>query len=159
MTTPTSQQLASPATPKRSDGVGLEKVFQEIVYHLGLITLIEQEYLAPIRAMRIATTTDISGVHTRAGDFANDELAYAINTANRNQMIVQAYKEHVEPEDRAALGFCADMAHIFDLRDAFLEQGIEARGITYKTPKDERRQTLLDFKAGEFPVLLNFFPC
>lgn len=144
------------ATPKRSDGVGLEKVFQEIIYHKGLLEMIEERFLSPLRAMRIGTTTDISQVKTRDGDFAEDQLADAINTPERNETIVLAYQEHAEPEGRSTLGFCADMEHIFDLRDAFRMNGIDARGVTYKTPKDERRQTVEDFRAGNFPVLLNY---
>lgn len=143
------------ATPKRSDGVGLDNVFDEIVFVKSTIDLIEEKYLCGIRAMRITTSTDLSGVSIHNGDFAEEELALAINTPERNSLIVDTWQKHCENIRRSSLAFCSNVQHTEDLMVAFTERGIDARCITYKTPKDDRARFIAEFKLFKFPVLIS----
>jgi len=86
--------LGFTATPNRHDGKGLHYFFDEITENYDLRWAVEQGWLVDITAKRIETGTDISGVSSRAGDFAVGELSDAINTHERNEVIVKGFKQH-----------------------------------------------------------------
>jgi superfamily II DNA or RNA helicase len=71
-----------------------------------------------------------------------------------NQKIVETYQ--VWAIDRkATLVFCANLAYVESLTDAFKTAGIETRAVDGSTAKEERSETVEAFKNGEFPVLVN----
>ena len=47
------------ATPSRADGIGLEKVFETIVYDRNILDMIREGYLVPLRGYRINTEADL----------------------------------------------------------------------------------------------------
>jgi ATP-dependent helicase IRC3 len=53
------------ATPKRGDGVGLDAVFQEIVYSKSLPEIIQSGYLSPVAGYRVETDIDLRRVKTK----------------------------------------------------------------------------------------------
>ena len=54
--------LGFTATPARADGLGLDEVFERIVYQRTLSEMIRDGYLAPLRGYRIATAADLDRV-------------------------------------------------------------------------------------------------
>lgn len=145
--------LGVTATAKRADGDPLGDVFQEVVYHVSMLTMIREGYLADIEAYRVETDIDLSGVHSRGGDFVDYELAKVVNTPVRNRLVVDKYLEYAS--DRKAIAFCADVQHSRDLEEAFLERGISAKSLSGNTPDDERTGTLEAFARGEIQVITN----
>jgi len=141
------------ATPRRGDGAGLSEVFEAIAFEFTIRQGIEQRFLSPLAGLRISTGTDLSGVATRAGDFAVGELATAVDTDQRNQIVVKAYLEHAE--GRRALAFAVGVDHAKRLAEAFDAAGVAASMVSGETPKDERRAILAAFAAGEYRVLAN----
>jgi superfamily II DNA or RNA helicase len=57
-------------------------------------------------------------VATRAGDFAEAELARAVNVQIRNQAIVDAYLKHAWNR-RRAIAFAVDLEHVSALAEVF----------------------------------------
>lgn len=141
------------ATPARTDKQGLEAVFDEIVYQKTIREMMEEGYLCPIRAKRVATRTNLQGVHTRLGDFAEGELAAAVNTADRNALIAQSWLEHAA--DRQTLVFCVDVDHARDMAEAFEAQGIPTGCVVGETPAWQREELLLRYRQGSLRVLTN----
>lgn len=142
------------ATPKRGDKAGLDAVYQEIVFHLSMLELIAMGKLAKLKGLRIDTEADLDAVHTRGGEFAENELEDAIDTSARNSLIVEAYQRHAS-DRKKTVAFCVTVAHANHLVTAFREAGIRAEGIFGPTPSDERQRLLAEFKAGDIPVLVN----
>jgi len=85
--------LGMTATPARADGIGLEKHYDEIVYVYDLRKAIEDKWLTRIVAHRCETSVDISKVSVSSDDFRSEDLAQAINTPARNELIAQKYLE------------------------------------------------------------------
>eukprot|EP01111_Echinosteliopsis_oligospora_P017132 TRINITY_DN7324_c0_g1_i2.p1 TRINITY_DN7324_c0_g1~~TRINITY_DN7324_c0_g1_i2.p1 ORF type:complete len:477 (-),score=111.52 TRINITY_DN7324_c0_g1_i2:641-2071(-) len=56
---------------------------------------------------------------------------------------------------KSTLAFAADVQHVLDMVATFEKCGIEAKYVTAETPSDIRAQIVSDFKAGNFPVLVN----
>jgi superfamily II DNA or RNA helicase len=109
--------LGVTATPNRQDNNGIDKIYDEVVFNYGIIEGIQDGFLSRIRAYRINTKTSLENVHTRAGDFAQDELADAINNPERNELIVKTYQEQFS--GKQALVFAIDVQHAIDLTKHF----------------------------------------
>lgn len=143
------------ATPERGDGVGLSTIFQKVVFEKNIIDLIEMGYLAPIRAWRVKTDALLDGVKIRAGDFVESELADAVNTPERNELAVQAFRARDAGQGKKGLVFCVDVQHVKDMTKAFRAYNIAAEMVTGETPKDERRAILRRFAEGGVQVAVN----
>ena len=145
--------LGVTATPSRSDHIGLDEIFDKITFSYDLRQGIANKYLCDIKAFGIATGSDLSGLHTRMGDFVNEELADAVNTDERNQLVVESYTE-LAPHTKA-LCFAADVAHVLKLTEWFKKAGYKAEYVTGDLDKEVRKKTLERFKNGETEVIVN----
>lgn len=141
------------ATPKRMDGQALGNVFQQVVFQRSLPTMIAAGYLCDLKAVRIKAGTSLVGVHTRMGDFAPGELEAAVNTEQRNRIIVASYKKYAAKGKAAA--FCAGVQHSQDLAEAFRADGIKAAAVYGDMDPTDRRATLQAYAHGEIQVLTN----
>jgi len=141
------------ATPCRMDGLGLGHIFQKIVYSVSILTMIRAGYLSDIRGYRAQTETDLSRVGTRCGDYIESQLAQAVNTKERNELVIKSYQEHAP--GRKALAFCANVQHSEDLAEIFRGNGIEAKALSGFTPEEERAEALRAFSRGDIRILTN----
>jgi len=135
------------ATPRRTDGVGLECLFDEIVFKYSWIRGVKERWLVEPKCHVVETEIDLSNVAKRAGDFAIGELENLVNTRARNELVAQKY--HELTPGCPALFFTTDIKHSMDLAEVLRANGIDAYGISGKTPKEERRELIRAFKAGE----------
>ena len=144
--------LGLTATPNRSDGIGLRKCFDEIVYDMGIDAGIREGYLVDLRCWRISTKTTLDDVRTTAGDFNEGDLAKTVNTPERNGMIVKAWAQHAK--DKKSLVFTANIQHALDLAEAFKALGVPAAAVWGDDP--DRSEKLRKHRAGvELSVLCN----
>ena len=141
------------ATPKRSDGIGLDEIFDEISFSRSIPEMMQAGYLAPVAGYRVETDVDLAGVKTSMGDFVVGDLSDAVNIESRNALVVKAFRELVP--DRRTIVFGVDVAHARALAEAFLHYGVKAAPVTGETPPAERSQTLADFSSGEIQVVTN----
>jgi len=141
------------ATPKRGDGQGLDAVFQEIVFSKSLPEMIQTGFLSPVAGYRVESEIDLSRVKTRMGDFVASQLSLAVNVVERNNMIVEVYRSHLE--GRKTLCFCVDVSHVHSLARAFNKKGIKAAAVSGDMDRSERAKALEDFHAGRIQVLTN----
>jgi superfamily II DNA or RNA helicase len=141
------------ATPKRSDGIGLDAVFDEIAFSRTIPEMMRAGYLAPLAGYRVETDVDLSRVRTSMGDFVASQLSDAVNIESRNALVVKSFQELVP--DRKTLVFCVDVAHALDLAAAFRHYGILAAPVTGDMPADERSENLAAFSSGRLQVLTN----
>ena len=141
------------ATPKRGDGLGLDAVFQEIVFSKSLPEMIQGGFLSPVAGYRVETEIDLSRVKTRMGDFVASHLSQAVNVVERNAVIVKVFRSHLE--GKQTLCFCVDVAHAHSLANAFDNEGIRAAAVTGNMDRIERAKVIEDFSAGKIQVLAN----
>lgn len=148
-------QLGVTATPQRGDKIRLTDVFDEIVYFKTIEELIRDNYLSNLAGYRIMTETDISKVTTRSGDWAEGELSEAVNTPQRNNLAVKAYRD--KADEKKTVVFCVDVQHAEDMAKTFNYAGIPTGVITGAMKQDDRQQTLEDFRSGKLQALANCF--
>lgn len=142
------------ATPRRSDTRGLEKVFSKIVFKRSIRQMQVGGWLADLEVWRVPTTTDISGVKTHHGDFSQKPLEQAVNTPERNALVVKKYLEF--GAGLPFLAFAVDVQHAQDLADTFQHYGIHCQALSGKTPTRARREMVDAHRNG---VLLGISSC
>lgn len=145
--------LGVTATPFRLDGKGLDNLFQKIVFQRSLNTMIKAGYLTDLKAIRVKAGTNLAGVHTRMGDFAPGELEAAVNTTERNRIIIASFKKYAS--NRKAAAFCAGVQHTKDLAEAFNKAGIKAAAVYGDLKKEERESILQSYAKGDLQILTN----
>jgi superfamily II DNA or RNA helicase len=144
-------RLGLSATPERADGAPLNDLFDEVTYSLGIRKAIEQGLLVKPMAIQTRTELNLERVKVRCGDFADGELQAALDTDERNQLIVQKWTEHAA--NRKTLVFAAGIAHSESLAATFQSQGIAADYVYGNDP--QRAEKLKAFSFGEIQVLTN----
>lgn len=141
------------ATPKRGDGVGLNKVFDEITFSRTLPEMISAKYLSPLSGYRVETEIDLTMVKKRMGDYITSQLSKTVNVSERNDLVVKIYKEYLD--NQQTLCFCVDVAHVYNLAGSFSQAGIPVAPVTGEMEKDQRQKALEDFSTGRVKVLTN----
>jgi superfamily II DNA or RNA helicase len=141
------------ATPKRGDGVGLDEVFQEIVFSRSLPEMIQAGFLSPVAGYRVETEIDLSRIKTRMGDFVASQLSKTVNVEARNKMIVEVFRSHLD--GKQTLCFCVDVAHAQSLAHAFSSDGVRAASVSGEMDRPARAGLLEDFASGKIQVLAN----
>ncbi len=144
------------ATPRRGDKQGLGAVFQEICYARDLREMIADRYLCPITGWRVNSGTSLDNVKIRHGDFVESQLAEAVNTVDRNNLLGAAYMKLAK--GRRAIVFCVNVAHAIDVCEAFTTAGIRAAAVWGDMSPEDRRATIADnSKAHQLPGLNDLF--
>lgn len=141
------------ATPERADGVGLHVVFERIVFERTILEMVLAGYLVEPIGRRIETNLDLSGVRIRGGDYEKADLAKAVNRAELNAIVADAYVK--EGEERRAIAFGVDVAHAESLAEALRKRGVAAAVVHGRMSMTERRQMIRDFRKGRIHVLCN----
>ena len=141
--------LGITATPNRSDGQGLRELFDVIVFDYGIQKGIADGWLCDIRGIRVSGKADLNNVKVRGGEFAQDDLGKAVNTPQRNAIIVKEWYKHAY--DRRTIAFTVDIQHALDLAEAFKAHGVTAKAVWGDDP--ERHEKIRGHKTGEYPVI------
>lgn len=140
------------ATPCRGDGLGLGNIFDDLIEGPSVEELIRDGHLVGTRVFA-PCRPDLSGVHTRQGDYVVDELAAAMDQRALVGDVVQHWLQHAE--DRRTVVFAVNVAHSVHLRDEFRRAGVLAEHIDGTTPLGERNAILGRLSAGGIQVVCN----
>lgn len=80
----------------RGDGIRLDNIYDEIIFDRDLKWGIENGYLSPIECYRANIGYDLSKVHTKMGDFKQNELNVEMNRSIINDSIAELYNREAE---------------------------------------------------------------
>jgi DNA repair protein RadD len=155
---PNMKVVGFTATPYRLDSglltEGKGRIFTDICYSLNVGDMIAEGFLSPLVSKAGMTRADLSGLHTRGGEFLPAELA---DRMDKVELIKGAVEEMMAyGQDRKSwLAFCSGVAHAQHVADCLNLNGIPAAMICGETPKAERARIIADFKAGRYRCLTN----
>jgi superfamily II DNA or RNA helicase len=143
--------LGVTATPDRSDRRSLGKVFQRVAFEIGLLELIGEGHLVPLRACKLEIEVDVAlrSRLRKSRDVSEDEASEAV--AARIEALARSLAAEVW--DRKALIFlprCDVSEHFAELLRA---EGIDAKHIAGDSP--DRAETLAWFAQPGPKVLCN----
>lgn len=134
------------ATPNRSDGAGLESIFDQIIFKKDLRFGIENGFLSPIWCKKVNIGYDLRGVAVRMGDYAPGDLERAVNVDKCNDAIAEIVQNIAE---LPALIFAVDVAHAKAIAKNI------PRAVALDAASKERNAVVEAYKRGEVPVLVN----
>jgi superfamily II DNA or RNA helicase len=141
--------LGVTATGYRGDKQKLSDIFEDCVYSLNILDLIQQGYLANIKVRTLPVRVDISGVRIKQGDFSEADLGSALEPrlAQLADVVAEKYA------DRKLLTFCPlrDTSRLWT--EALRKRGLPAEHIDGDSP--DRAQILKRFAAGDTRFLSN----
>jgi len=147
---PNAYRLGVTATPCRLDGRGLRSAFDHLVFGPSVAELIDTGYLSHSRIYAPPVVADLSSIRTRAGDYANDQAAAAMDRPTVTGDAIAHYQRLAAGQQ--AIAFCCNIAHAESVCAAFLAAGISASLLLGGTA--DRDQVVADFGAGLVQVLV-----
>ncbi|MEU7149159.1 DEAD/DEAH box helicase [Streptomyces sp. NPDC045456] len=141
------------ATMTRADG-GLAEVWQEVVFTLDILDMIEDGYLCDVRGKRVIVQgLDLDAVRTRAGDLQDGQLGQALEDSDAGPVVARAYREHAA--GRPGVVFTPTVATARSMAEAFTAAGIPAAAVWGDMGRDERAAVLDRYRSGDVQVLAN----
>lgn len=143
--------LGLTATPERSDGEDLLKIFQTIAHKLDIKDAVERDVLVPVRCIRIKTNIDLRDVRINGFKYNALDLETKIMVPSRNQLIVDTYLEYVK--NKSTVVFCTSVEHASQIAKLFKDNGIAAESISGSTKPVERKRILKDYENKSISVL------
>lgn len=152
---PAAKILGVTATPERLDGRGLGAqaggFFEAMVIGPSVAELTARGYLSPAKVFAPKQQVDLSGVRSRAGDFAANELAAAMDKPTITGDAVAHYQRLCDGEP--AIAFCASVAHAEHVAESFRAAGYAAASIDGSLDRSVRAQRIADLGNGRLQVL------
>jgi superfamily II DNA or RNA helicase len=150
--------LGVTATAFRGDNQSLADAgWERVSYAYSLEDAVRDGYLVSPNIRRVDTGIALikSAKSTSYGerDFSSKSLSKCVNTDERNEQIVGAYRDQI-PGSKC-IAFCVDVEHAWALANAFRKRGVKAQMIYGMTPKPQRRELLEAHQQGAFDVLTN----
>jgi superfamily II DNA or RNA helicase len=151
---PDAYLIGKTATPARLSGEGLGEghggYFTDMVLGPSVQMLTSAGYLTPVKIYAPPQVADLTGIRTRAGDYANDQAAAAMTRPTVTGDAITHYQRIAAA--RPAIAFCCNVNHATTVSDAFNAAGIGAATLLGNTT--DRDALVARFAAGELQVLV-----
>lgn len=142
--------LGVTATADRGDRRDLGEVFDSLAFEYSITRAIRDGYLVPIEAQTIPLKIDITGVSTRSGDYALEEVGTALDP------YLPAIADEFEGAGLRGMRtvvFLPLIATSRKFRDLLEARGFRAAEVNGQSA--DRAEVLADFAAGRYDVLCN----
>jgi len=151
---PNAYLIGKTATPSRLSGEGLGEghggYFTDMVLGPSVADLVFWGFLSQARIYAPPIVADLSGIRKRAGDYANDQAAAAMDRPTVTGDAIAHYQRLAAGQQ--AIAFCCNVAHAVSVCDAFKTAGIGAALLLGNTP--DRDQVVAQYAAGAVSVLV-----
>jgi superfamily II DNA or RNA helicase len=131
---------------------GLGKYYDALVIGATTRQLIRDGFLSDFLVFA-PTHPDLSGVRTVAGDYAEDELAEAMDKPQLTADVVSTWMKL--GENRPTLCFAVNRAHARSLVKDFSLAGVACAYVDGDTDRAERTRVRRAFEAGQIKVVVN----
>lgn len=145
--------LGVTATPLRTDGDGLARVFSRVSYRLPISAAIRRGALVPFSALGIALPISLAGVKETEDGWEREALGDVLRAENVLEIVYGQWRQYAA--DRRTIVFTASVAQARATAEYFAGQGVAAAWVSGETPKRERERVLADYQAGRLQVVAN----
>ena len=149
---PDAKILGVTATPIRTDGRGLDSVFQAM--HLGpsIGDLIKEGYLANPETYGPSRALDLSGIGVKMGDYDQNALAEHMDTLKITGDAISHYSQ-ICP-GAPAIAFTVNIRHAEDTAATFRAAGYRSVAISGKMKLNVVRERIAGLSDGSVQVLV-----
>ncbi len=116
--------LGLTATPDRMDGADLLTLCADnLVFECNLVEGIKRNELVPFQYQGLKDLVDFAPIPWRNGKFDPEALATAIETNERAEQSLEAWRDHGQGP---TLGFCSSITHARFMAGYFADAGVQA---------------------------------
>lgn len=143
---PDAMVVGLTATPERTDGKGLGQIYTDIVQARPMRWLIDNGLLSDYEIIAPATSLSLDGIDIRAGDYAQDQLAAAVDRPTITGDAVAAYRQYAA--GKRCMVFCVTIEHSKHVCEQYNASGIKAEHLDGTHSDVERDAVLGRFRAG-----------
>lgn len=145
--------LGVTATPRRTDGDGLRRVFSKNSFRLTIKDAIRLKALCPFTALAVELPPVTVRETASEDGWDQEQMGNALDYDNVRAIVYQTWKE--QAADRQTMIFTAGVAQAHHLAEYFRDQGVRAEAVDGTTPKEQRARIRDDYLAGVVQVLVN----
>jgi superfamily II DNA or RNA helicase len=149
---PGALRLGVTATPVRLDGRGLSAVFDRLVLGPSVADLMFAGFLTGWKIYAPPQKADLSMLRKRAGDYAIDQAADALDRPTVTGDAIEHYQRLAA--GKRAIVFCCNVRHAEHVAAQFCGNGIAAATLLGSSQPEERDRLVQQFAAGELQVLV-----
>ena len=143
--------LGLTATPERMDGADLLALCGDnLIFECGLVEGIFRGELCSFEYRAERDVADFAHLPWRNGRFDPQALQRAIETNERAQQELDAWRRHGRTR---TLAFCCSITHAEYMAEFFAERGARAVAVHSGTGSSDRRAALEKLNAGELDVV------
>jgi DNA repair protein RadD len=140
------------ATPCRLDGRGLGEISDLLIPTCSTQTLINEGLLARLRYLKPGRP-DLSGVHSRGGEYVSSEISELMQKPHVVGSAVEHYRQH--GAGRPGLGFAVDVASARRMADEFSRAGFRSVAVCGEDDPVSRDQALTGIQTGQLDFVWN----
>jgi len=141
------------ATPRRGDKIGLNHIFQDIVFSMSIRKLVNRGYLVKPEGLHVKVGIDLKGVRTQMGDFKKASLRKVMLSDQARSIVVETIRRFAS--DRRGIVFSVDIEHSELLKEDIQASGFSCDVVHSKVSLVDRRQRLEDFASGKLQFIVN----
>ena len=150
---PNAKVVGLTATPQRTDGKGLADIFSDLIVGPSVRQLIDAGYLSDYEIFAPPSMFDASGVQTRAGDYAKEQVEAAMDKPTITGDAVNHYQKLAK--GRRCVVMCVGIKHAEHVSEQYRMAGIPSEVIHGGFTDREREAMLSRFQHGETLVICN----
>ncbi len=148
---PDAYSLGVTATPQRTDGTGLGECYDVMVIGPSMREQIAKGYLSSFKYLAPPQQVDLSAVKSRAGDYAQDQLAAAMDQSAVTGDAIAHYAKYLN--GRPAIAFCVSVAHAEHVAEQFTLAGWKAKSVDGAMDEHVRAERIASIGDGRLNVL------
>jgi DNA repair protein RadD len=151
---PNAAVIGLSATPERTDGKGLDDLFQEMVTVTTVSALIEEGFLIrPTLYTGHFNSESLQGIKKRQNDYAEGELQELMDDPKLVGDIISNWRD--KANNKLTVVFACGIAHAEHIAQEFFNAGVPSASITSKTTKSEYEAIMSDWRKGFIRVVVN----
>ncbi len=156
---PDAMILGVTATPCRLTGDALKRLFGALIISQPVSKFIEQGYLSPYYYYSIKsdsfTQRELDSINhfNIEGDYAEADMLRVCDTNRVRANIIAAYLKYAK--GKKGIIYTINQSHNQHICEEFEKIGVKIKSIDSKTPAEERKQTVAQFKRGAIDIICN----
>ena len=156
---PEAKFLGLTATPCRMNGTGFTDLFDVLLQSWTIQEFIDKGWLSDFEY--VSVTPDnmlverIHGLKKRGvdGDYQTKEMATVMDTPESIAHLYNSYEQYVS--GKKGIVYAISREHAQHIADYYQERGVSCAVIDAKTPAEERRRLVSDYRNNGLKVLIN----
>jgi len=150
---PGAKIIGFTATPLRSDGDGLSKVFQRVAYRLPISAAIRRGALVTFDALGVQLPISLAGIKETEDGWEREALGDLLLAENVKEIVLKKWTEYAG--NRQTIAFTASVAQARETSEYFKAQGVKAEWVSGETPDHERADILGRYQRGDTQIVFN----